>query len=219
MKNINHFIILLLVLYANSLPQESEHKDITGKWGLGITIIDFYDLYAGAGSYVTPVHPNITIPIFVSSKIKIEPNFGFRSLRNETKQDDQYSHQNRIDTQRHLQMAIGVFHFTKKEKFILYYGAHLGYIITYTESEIVSEYVDGYIDTDDDIVKGDGFFIAPAIAGEYFFIDNFSMACEIQIKYISTQQAENEDRDTRYPRSFSLQGLSFRSLFMVRFYF
>jgi hypothetical protein len=219
MRYILNFIILLLVLLGSILAQESDNNDKTKKWGLGLTFIDLYDIYTGAGSYVTPVHPNITIPIFVSSKIKIEPNFGFKSIKNETEQNDPLSHQNRIDSQRHLQIAVGIFPFTKKEKFIIYYGAHLGYIITYTESEIVTEYPDGYVYTDEDIIEGDGFFIAPAIAGEYFFIENFSMACEIQIKYISTQQAENEDRDTRYPRSFSMQGITFRSLFMVRFYF
>ena len=219
MKTIKYLLIFLVILLSNSLAQDSGNNDKSGTWGLGVSIVDIYDFLSGAGYYATPLNPNIIIPIFFSSGLKIEPSFGFISYKNEIKSESQFSNQTRTNTQRNIQFAVGVFPLTKKDKFILYYGAHIGYIITSSESQMVTKFNDGSVDRDDDVVKGNGYFFAPAIGGEYFFSDNFSIGGEIQLKYSTVRQKERADEDTEYPDEEFSDRTSFRSLFIVRFYF
>jgi hypothetical protein len=219
MKTIKYLLIFIVILLSNSLAQDSGNDDKSGTWGLGVTIVDIYDYFSGTGYYATPLNPNIIIPIFFSSGLKIEPNFGFISYKNEIKNNSQTSNQTRTNIQRNVQFAVGIFPYTTKGKFILYYGAHIGYIITSSENQWITKFNDGTVDRNDDVIKGNGYFFAPAIGGEYFFSDNFSIGGEVQLKYSSVKQKERADEDTEYPDEEYSNRTSFRSLFIVRFYF
>ncbi|MDH5467088.1 MAG: hypothetical protein OEY25_06695 [Candidatus Aminicenantes bacterium] len=103
----------------------------------------------------------IYMPIDISSKFRLEPEIGFL-LQSESAGIWE-------ETSIALSVGLGIFAMKQKEKINIYYGARTGFII---DSYVI---VTRRTRTD--------FYIGPALGGEYFFSNHFSLGGEIQLSY------------------------------------
>jgi hypothetical protein len=171
---------------------------------VGVAISDVSDL-AVSGSTPTGVNvgltPTIFLPINVGSRFRVEPEIGF--FRNTISDTGAL---NRTETVQGLHAGAGAFILAKKDRFTLYYGARGGYI---RRTSSVS--VGGSRRTDDTIP---GYFVAPAIGGEYFLSDYLSLGGEVQVRFSSL--------DWKRPPTANTTSFTFvatHGALTVRFYF
>ena len=144
-------------------------------------------------------YPNFYIPILISSHFRLEPVLGFyhysRSRDDMKRSDDIFS------------LGCGIFPVTQKEKLYIYYGARLE-AIHYSSSY---EYPDFNNQESDKASKTD-FYIGPAIGGEYFFSEHFSLGGEDQVSFIFIGQDDGSDNDSE-------SAIRNKTLFFLRWYF
>ena len=178
--------------------------------GVGVAISNAHDLLAAAATRTTedsPAAPAIFVPIQLTNRLRLEPEIGiFR-----------HSHEAPIDySVNSVAAGIGILPQLVAQDFRLYYGVRVGYVRT-------KERVNETSSTRTQVV--DGFFIAPAVGGEYMLSDRFSLGAEAQFRHTSVA-GESVDTSTRVPPAFPPDidrienAVSVtRVLFVSRFYF
>ena len=164
---------------------------------MGREILMVYD----QGIVTLSDYPSFYMPIPISPGFRIEPEIGFwqHSYSSEDGRDREYSY-------RVLVFGCGVFSMTNKGKVHVYYGARLGVVH-------ISHYLDdrwnGHLDRDDS--KTD-LRVGPAIGGEYFFANHFSLGGETQLNYTFVGQFDDDD-------DVSESLIASKTLVFVRWYF
>ncbi len=107
--------VMILVIIFGLKAQDSSLTQI----GFGISIVDIKDLANTLFSYHT-FTPNLSIPIIIKSKFKIEPSFGYYN-RNF---DRQYKHTDEPDffkiSDKNYYISIGLFPIKKYNKLLIY---------------------------------------------------------------------------------------------------
>lgn len=136
------------------------------------------------------------VPIIVSSHFRLEPEIGYYRYSG--------SGEDWKESRKRLSIGCGIFFITRKGKVDIYYGARLGLISTSYFYETTT-YLRDESRTD--------FYIGPAIGGEYFFSNHFSLGGEIQINHISIGQWSDEIGDA------SESIIRIKPLVFVRWYF
>src|SRR5437899_8535359 len=96
-----------------------------------------------------------------------------------------------LDVLQHVRPAVssigtGVFFAQSREKIRLHYGARFGYARTSTEFTSVSRTTTAATSTTNTTTKQTGYFVGPALGGEYFLGDRFSLGAELHVRYTST---------------------------------
>ncbi len=188
------FLAIFLLVWNPLYGQVDSTKSAT-RIGIGVSIGN--DLALGNGEFVfLPLGlGNFYIPILVSPKLRLEPEFGlFRSSS---------SNDNFETTLTNFRFGLGIFPLIQKDKANLYYGLRVGIILTSSSFK--------FDDIDDSESKTD-FYIGPAVGGEYFFNDHISLGGEVQLNYISIGQ-EDDDSDV------SESVIVTRTLVFIRWYF
>jgi len=179
-------------------------------FGIGVTTAGIKDLFLfveGRGD----IAPTIFVPISISSNFRIEPAIGFIQLSSDRDREPEYRSKS---TSKSFHIGIGFFPVIPKEKYSLYYGTRLGFIKTSSSSEY--SYSWGSHDSEE---STSGFFVAPAIGGEYFLSDHFSLGGEAQVRYTSLSGEETETNNEREVTDLSSSSTSTRALIFIRFYF
>lgn len=187
-------IFILLCFVSLSLAQSGN------KVGVGIAIVDiqqFFEMIISQGSGMTAT---LTLPIEMSPSFRIEPEFGYFRASVENK-----NAVTQTETVTNWRIGAGLFPQKTYDKFVLYYGARIGYI-----SQTQTDEVNGSKEE----ATTTGFYIAPAIGGEHFLSDHFSLGGEAQLT-IASLSSEREGSD--YEQSILL--LNTRGLVFFRFYF
>jgi hypothetical protein len=144
----------------------------------------------------------IILTINPTRKFRIEPEIGFRSGK-EKKPDLKNST---------VSFGLGVFGLAQRNKLIVYGGLRFEYGVISQEEE---SYYAGYSTIVTNKFKRT--MIGPAMGGEYFFAENFSIAGEVSIMIVSLKESiepnyynEPEDK-SNYTSTCS--GLFFRFYF------
>jgi hypothetical protein len=191
MNKLKIFLCLLIALcfIINSYAQSEK------KVGIGIVLFDVQKLLefsASGGEYTINT---ISIIYETSPTFRIEPEIGYFNGSQEISNGMTQEH--KITSWR---IGVGILPQKPYEKFTLYYGARVGYINENIEDES----------------KANGYYIAPALGGEYFFSNHFSLGGEAQVVYIS---ATTEPEDDYENWESKLSVVNTRALAFVRFYF
>jgi hypothetical protein len=114
--------------------------------------------------------PTIFVPINMSSRFRIEPEIGigWASATNTS---------GRTDSTSVVHSGSGAFGLASKDRFTAYYGARIAYI-RFGQSSTFSTGTNSFT-----YPSANGFFVAPAIGGEYFLSDRLSLGGEVQVRY------------------------------------
>ena len=192
---------ILLISINNLYSQDSSSV----KYGFGLSIIDFRNAVDGVYTY-HGYSPNFSIPIIINSNFKIEPTIGFysRTFKYKSANDDEERNENSF------QIGIGIFSIKKYDNLMIYYGGHLGVILLYKDEKDDNV---TYIDE-----EGFGYFVSPAIGGEYFISDHFSVGGEIQFKYYIIESTEKLPNGSPPKIEYTFNSFIVRSMVILRFY-
>jgi hypothetical protein len=205
--NLTWLFGVILLLAANSLFAQAQAPDAPvskTRVGIGTAIAmgrDFISFGDNEGLFfLSADFTSIYLPILFGTKFRIEPEAGF--FRGSLSTNDvSFSYTS-------LRLGFGIFPVVPKGKTNLYYGLRAG--MNRTSITATSEFSP---DIRDD-AKTD-FFIGPAIGGEYFFADHFSLGGEAQLNYVSFGQFDN----ARSSNDLSESAWASTALIFVRWYF
>ncbi|KPJ66504.1 hypothetical protein AMJ44_08255 [candidate division WOR-1 bacterium DG_54_3] len=196
-------LILLLGVAFFSMSQLVYAQGKTPDFGIGVSmgreILMVYD----QGIVTLSDYPSFYMPIVISPGLRIEPEIGL--WRHSYSREDGTD---RKSSYRVLVFGCGILSMTNKGKVHLYYGARFGlvHISSYSKDRW-----NGYSERDRS--KTD-LRVGPAIGGEYFFADHFSLGGEAQLNYTFVGQFDGDDD---YDVAESL--ISTKTLIFVRWYF
>jgi hypothetical protein len=177
----------------------------TNGWGIGVAVIDMQQLFEYGSSDANAYNSSIVIPIILSEGFRLEPEVGiFRAKNTQELSGDKIE-----STATQYRFGVGIFPQSIFESSTLYYGARVGYLsLNLREDETFG----GTTTTDE--ATASGFFVAPAVGGEYFFSNSFCVGAEAQVLYASLS---TDIKDSSVEIKDSL--LSTRGLVFVRFFF
>jgi len=188
-------IFILICFFGFSFAQSST------KVGIGVAIIDMQQIFEAQISEGGFFSSTITVPIDVSPSFRLEPELGFASSTDERTSGSFTFEESTIS----WKIGVGLFGLKKYDIFTLYYGGRVGYLTqTLTED-------DG---TDKDELGSSGFYLAPALGGEHYFSDHFSLGGEAQFVYTSVA---TEPKDGNWEQNLSV--INTRVLVFIRFFF
>ncbi|MBN2103560.1 hypothetical protein JW835_05910 [bacterium] len=126
-------------------------------------------------------------PLYMNDNLKIEPEFELSYSKH-----GNYSH---ID----FEIGTGIFYIINYQRLISYFGLRTGF--SYNKQQHINEY---------------GFILSPAIGGECFIIDRFSVGVELLLKYV------HSDGETEYYideiQDIKIRRLNTFTYLIVRFY-
>jgi hypothetical protein len=181
-------ISILLGVAAPVAAQAASSSDAGFHVGFGASI-----------STVTgTVAPLFLVPVDVGSHFRVEPEVGYtRTMNEQTIQTTPPTVPlpipvpivTNITTRQVVavpSIGTGVFFVQSREKIRLHYGARLGYARTSTEFSSVSRTITAATSTTNTTTKQTGYFVGPALGGEYFLGDRFSLGAELHVRYTST---------------------------------
>lgn len=185
--------------------------------GLGVSVADSDELYIAAGEdSLKPMFvPALLIPIDLTPRFRIEPEVSVLRIDSTTSTNAPGSgsllNQERIQTMLHL--GAGVFGRTTSDRFGAYYGARFAYL-RYSASS------DSQFSPSRTTPGSPGLLFAPAVGGEYFLGDRFSLGAELQVRFVrwDDQQVEGRPGPT-VTTTNSGNSIATRGAFTVRFYF
>lgn len=183
-------VLLLFVPSAASWAQPED--DITV--GLGVSINSFPVVTATAadGRPVSLSPSSVSIPI-TSSSLRIEPEIGF-SRESVSSEDD-------AQTQSTLTVGTGGFLVSRYDDARLLLGGRVGLSRRASSVEFNSE---------EETSSAIDFLIGPAIGGEYYLSDHFSMGVEARFLYVNLGAPDDAPDDFSATRLRTSAGASFR---------
>jgi hypothetical protein len=187
--------ILLICLLGSSFAQSKTQV------GIGVAIVDLQKLFEMSTSGGVGANASITVPIITAPGFRIEPEVGYFSASSSA----DITGTTAEETATSWTIGVGIFPQTVFSDFTLYYGGRVGYLT----QKLTQEF-----GTSKDEETTSGFFIAPAIGGEYYFSDHFSIGAEALIVF-ATLTNEEDGRD--YDVDLTL--FQTRALIFFRFYF
>lgn len=215
MKKLQFTILGIMVFFMWGLI--FAQQSISSQFGVGTAISDIDDITS-----------TIFFPITISSYFRIEPEIRFMrkssSSDRESKENDfnNTSTSENTSTSKHFHIGIGIFPVIPKDSYNLYLGVRLGYIRISSSHEYnsISSSIDYYHNYKSKVKEStNGYYIAPAIGGEYFLSDYFSLGGEVQVEYTSLKGEEKNEGDNQGITDRSSSSTSARALILVRFYF
>jgi hypothetical protein len=206
--------VALLGLFALLATEPAYAQQGSRRVGIGAALGDVSDvlLQLEVDQVTAPV---ILIPIQVTDGFRLEPEIDF--FRSSVKElgpgasDDEAS----VNSVNGVEVGIGVFPQTRQENFRLYYGVRVGYTKVVQEDPLFR---------DTRTLTLDGFFVSPAVGGEYLFSDRFSLGAEVQLRHTSVKGdnvVEGITLPDGSPASDTIERstTATRVLFISRFYF
>jgi len=194
----------LLLLASSAFAQDAK----PGRIGLGISISDVGEVVV-AGTGNTPssvITPTILVPINITSRFRVEPEMGFywNTFTNEATS----AVPARTRKSNSIHVGTGAFWLSSTERFTLSYGARVAYI-RYTQSDVGSSGTESF-----NFPTFPGFFLAPAVGGEYFLSDHLSLGGEVQVRYTRSKASSIN----QFVAPISATTTSTHGAFVLRFY-
>jgi len=188
--------IILLTVFAFSQDSLSNSSKIN--FGFGVSS-NFYSSLSSQNSI--NVNSSFSIPIFISSNIKIEPFFGYSNTDAKGKtivfiQNISYSHSDNYYQCKNFVIGSGLFYSHKLKNVMFHFGSNFAYL-TYKQNQ-KDNYSYYYAK---DKIDGDGFIISPTLGSEYFLKKFISLGIEARFEWISLKT----DGERTFPGSIDLK--------------
>lgn len=206
--------VVLLGLFAVLAAEPAYAQQGSHRVGIGAALGNVYDVLVQTEVDAVTA-PVIFIPVQVTDGFRLEPEIGvFHSSVKEVPSgagDDEAS----VNSVTGVEIGVGVFPQTQQQDFRLYYGVRIGYARIVQEDPLFG---------DTRTLTLNGFFVAPAVGGEYLLSDRFSLGAEVQLRHTSVggenvvaglTRRDGSPVSDRIERSTSAT----RVLFVSRFYF
>jgi hypothetical protein len=191
------FMVICLFAVIQAQPEKG--------WGIGVTIVDIQQLFEFSSAEARAFNSSIQVPFVLSPSFRLEPEIGyFRG-----KEVDELNTYKDEYTATQWRIGIGIFPQSMLKSSTIYYGARVGYVSLNLKEE---ETIQGITTTDE--ATASGFFVAPALGGEYFFSNSFSLGAEGQLFYANLS---TDIEGAQVDITTSL--INTRGLVFVRFYF
>ena len=212
MKKLTWILLLLIAFGAVTVANGQEYGEM--KFGLGASLgkqpFPYYIYYTGAMMTINEF-PAIHVPIHLNPTIFVEPFFGYWSY----KYTEEWDSVEEFEKFSMMQIGIGAFYTIWYGPVDIYIGARFGYDMWKYSYKDYDSYWDEYYEGD--ASKNDLWF-GPAIGGEYFFTQNFSLGGEVQFKYYSYGEWDyGDEEDSDY--TYSEKQYYTNTLFFIRWYF
>lgn len=212
MKNSTIVLTILLICFAVSFQVAAQTDDT--RIGLGVSLGK--EVLASELLTITMLdNPSVYMPIVINGKFRIEPEFSLMTYSGSNEEYDVESHY------KILVLGMGLFPQTRVGSVDIYYGIRLGIISTayhekyqdwdYVWDPVYQDYREITSTVENDESKMD-FFVGPAIGGEYFFSEHFSLGGEIQANFVFLGQYDDDSETSE--SMFKMKPLVF-----VRWYF
>jgi hypothetical protein len=209
-------MVVLLSISLNSIvyPQDSSKSSV--KWGVGISSPVFF---TSSYQFIIPPAQNtsISVPVFIKATFKLEPFISFSDYQyeNEYKPATTTTTDRNETKYRFMTVGLGIFYSWPIKKTNVHFGGKLGYIKS--QYEYIFE-GSGFSSSNED--KGSGYLLSPAVGGEYFFSDHFSLGGELNFEWTSVD-SDGEDRDNSNVResSSTVKRFSTGGIVNIRVYF
>lgn len=191
--------------------EPSESKTAV-KWGFGVSTSIFS---IGALDYYIPPYQStvISMPIYFSDQVKIEPFIDYGNYHNENKPGSVYYEKDEFKYHS-ITFGTGIFYSKEIINTRIHFGANIGYVNQYYYQSYergISSYSTEH--------KGNGVLIAPSIGGEYFFSHHFSLGSEVRFEW-SKLDSDNTQIDSSIENKYKSSTNRFMTsgLVFVRFY-
>jgi len=157
----NLLFILIFLLVNSFLYGQSSSNNSYLKFGISATLEKSTDIYAdGFHKYTDIGFSKILFPVIYDSKIKFQPEIGYRSRESK----DSYSYNYSM-----WQFGLGIFYYTKYEEINIYIGPKIGF------EELISKTIG------EKEKNSDYYHYGIVIGSEYFLSKNFAFGGELQI--------------------------------------
>jgi len=212
MKKVTWILLLIAVFCFMNTVYAQEYG--ARKFGLGASLgkqpVMMID-EMGPGIYNFNEFPAFHVPIHFTPTIFVEPFFGYWSWG----YDESYDSIDEYEKFRMMQIGIGAFYTMWFGPVDIYIGGRFGYDMWKYSWKSYDYWEDDY--DEDDASKSDMWF-GPAIGGEYFFTQNFSLGGEVQFKYYSKGEWEWPDSDDS-DYTLKEKTMYTNTLFFIRWYF
>lgn len=199
--------ILFVVWFIVCVSALPVHGQEGTRFGLGVGISDAGLNVPVFGDVETLLSPSsFFLPITLAS-FRVEPEIGyFRTSTTESLDDDEAEASATI-----LQFGVGIFSLNRAGGTVIYYGARVG--IT---RQSASLNFSGEAAPDDVEASSTNFFVGPAVGGDHFLGDHFSLGGEVQVLYTSIGQEDVEEDDAPEVSSSFIRT---RAVFLIRWHF
>ena len=167
--------VALLALFAFLVTGPAYAQQGSRRVGIGVAIGNPYDILPQLEAE-TLAAPTILIPIQVTDGFRLEPEIGIFRSRNEELGPSSRNDEAIVDTVNGVEVGVGLFPQKLQQNFRLYYGVRVGYMRIAEEGPFFG---------DTRTVTLNGFFVAPAVGGEFLFSNRFSLGAEVQFRHTS----------------------------------
>lgn len=205
-KSIKAILLILFMAFTMLNAQETNENKST-RVGIGVSLFNVNDLLEFIVSKGVGQTAVFYLTFDTSPGFRIEPEFGY-SVYNIEEKNNGYTAESTLKI---LRLGTGLFaKNAKNNQYHIYYGIRLGYLYNSEESKYRHEY-----DSGTDKESSSGFYLSPALGGEYFFSDYFSMSGETQLMYSSSSFEDSDDPN----EEITVSSVSVKTLISVRYYF
>ena len=202
--------LALVVLAASPLAaQEASPAESAGRVGIGVTLNPTMVLADENLGFIPLGVTNFVLPIRVSSRVTLEPEFGVFRLT------DEFTAGGVRDetTLNNFRIGVGLlFNLADRAALIPYIGPRAGIVLTSQEER--STFGGTTTTTSQDQT---GIYAGGAIGAQHFFTRHFSLGGEVQLLYTTISSDETASSGTPPERSQSL--VTTNGLVVVRWFF
>jgi hypothetical protein len=174
------FLVATVAVAVLLLPAPSGAQQVARRFGVGVGIGDVHNIFATSAVDTTEdtvAAPAILFPIQITDWLRIEPEIA--AFRHRHEEPINYSVNG-------VEVGVGIFPQVVRENLRIYYGARIGAIRGKERQTDTTPTRIGDI-TATSTQTRHGFYLAPAVGGEYLLSNRFGLGAEVQYRYTSVK--------------------------------
>jgi len=208
-------VVMTLTIFAafSQVPTFSQESSLA-RFGIGVDFGGIKNFFFGSGS-------SVYLPINLSSKFRVEPLIAVIFSDSEEKREiTTFGYSGTLDESSlmYVDLGVGLFMMSEMNKLRLYYGTRQGYLrISSLDEEKKTREKDSWETTGKRKEVQNGFYVGPAVGGEYALSTKLTLGGEAHVAYsfldgkVENRLIGNSD--------VSQSSVSTRGLAFIRFYF
>ena len=174
------FVLATVAIGSLLFPGTAGAQQVARRFGVGVGIGDVHNIFATSAVVTTEdavAAPAILFPIQITDWLRIEPEIA--AFRHRHEEPINY-------TVSGVELGLGIFPQIVRENLRIYYGARLGVLRGKERQTDTTPTRMGDI-TATNTQTRHGFYLAPAVGGEYLFSNRFGLGAEVQYRHTSVK--------------------------------